>query len=90
MSSLAHDAAPRASRVRCTDDELIVTLTDGRVLSVPLAWFPRLAHAKPIQRSHCELLGDGDGIHWPSIDEDISVAGLLAGRPSVEFQGPRA
>jgi hypothetical protein len=65
--------------VRVTEDELIVPLVDGRTISVPLAWFPRLLHATPQQRSHFELLGDGDGIHWPDLDEDISVAGLLRG-----------
>ena len=84
MSSSALESIPRAVSARCTDDELVVALLDGRVLSVPLAWFPRLAHAQPEQRAVYELLGGGDGIHWPAIDEDISVAGLLAGRPSAE------
>jgi len=57
-----------------------VALDDGRELSVPLAWFPRLFHGKPDQRSRWELIGRGEGIHWPDLDEDISVAGLLAGR----------
>lgn len=68
-----------AQDVRVTEDELIVPLVDGRTISVPLAWFPRLLHATPQQRGHFELLGDGDGIHWPDLDEDISVAGLLRG-----------
>ena len=84
MSSLMLNTAPRAMSVVCTDDELRVSLTDGRWLYVPLAWFPRLAHALPAERSNYELLGEGQGIHWPSIDEDISVAGLIAGRPSFE------
>ena len=70
----------------CSDDELRVALTDGRTLSVPLAWFPRLVHASDAQRSNYELLGDGEGIHWPQVDEDISVAGLLSGQPSVEVR----
>ena len=86
MSTSALKLIPRAAAVRCTDDELIVSLTDGRTLSVPLAWFPRLAHATPAQRAELELMGDGEGIHWPAVDEDISVAGLLEGRPSVEYQ----
>lgn len=85
---MAIEPAPRASSVRCTSDELVVSLTDGRVLSVPIAWFPRLARADLPQRSQYELLGEGEGIHWPVIDEDISVAGLLAGRPSGETVAP--
>jgi hypothetical protein len=84
MSSLALQVEPRAEHVRCTDDELIVVLTDGRTLSVPLAWFPRLVNASAQQRAQHELLGDGSGIHWPAVDEDISVLGLLAGYPAVE------
>lgn len=85
MNSLQLRDAPRAISVHCTENELVVSLSDARVLSVPLAWFPRLAHAQPHELVEYELLGDGDGIHWPTIDEDISVASLLAGRPSVEF-----
>lgn len=79
MSSSVTEAAPLAEMVRVTDDELIVGLIDGRTISVPLVWFPRLLHATAQQRSNFELLGDGDGIHWQDIDEDISVAGLLRG-----------
>jgi hypothetical protein len=67
----------------------VVSLNDGRVLSVPLAWFPRLANASPEQLAVFELLGEGDGIHWTDLDEDISVVGLLEGRPSVEYRGAR-
>ena len=63
-----------------------VSLTDGRTLFVPLAWFPRLAHASHAERAAYEILGDGEGIHWPQVDEDISVAGLLAGQPSAEVK----
>lgn len=84
MNSLMLNEAPRAMAVECSDDELRVSLTDGRTLSVPVAWFPRLAHASPAQRADYELLGDGQGIHWPAVDEDISVMGLLAGQRSVE------
>jgi len=73
------EASPRARAVRLTDDELIVDLKDGRTISVPLAWFPTLLHATPEQRENWEFLGDGEGIHWPDIDEDLSVAGLLRG-----------
>lgn len=86
MTSLVLNTAPCAMAVACTDDELRVSLTDGRWVSVPLAWFPRLAHASPAQRAEYELLGDGEGIHWPSVDEDISVLGLITGQPSVEFK----
>ncbi len=77
---------PRAMAIVCSEDELRVSLADGRSLSVAIAWFPRLAHASQAERAHYELLGDGEGIHWPDVDEDISVAGLLLGRPSVEVQ----
>ncbi len=71
-----------AREVRVTDAELVVGLADGRQISVPLAWFPRLLHATPAQRDVWELLGDGQGIHWPEVDEDLSVEALLAGRRS--------
>ena len=82
MSSSAPDTAPRATDVRCSADELTVVLADGRAVSVPLVWFPRLLHATPSQRAHFELLGDGHGIHWPDLDEDLSIAGLLRGKKS--------
>ena len=75
---------PKAMAVVCSEDELRVSLADGRSLSVPIAWFPRLAHASESERANYELLGDGEGIHWPQVDEDISVTGLLIGQPSVE------
>lgn len=84
MSSLAAELEPRAMSARCTADELIVELADGRSLSVPLVWFPRLSAATPDQRSQIVLIGGGDGLRWPAVDEDISVAGLLVGRASVE------
>jgi hypothetical protein len=67
----------RATGLMLTDDALVVSLRDGRVLSVPLSWFPRLRDATAEQRARWELSGDGTGIHWPALDEDISVAGLL-------------
>ena len=84
MSTLAIETPPRAEQVRCTDTELAVSLSDGRTIAVPLVWFPRLVNATPQQRERYELMGNGTGIHWPDIDEDISVSGLLAGKPSVE------
>lgn len=84
MNSLIIKAAPRAMAAVCSEDELRVSLTDGRWLSVPIIWFPRLANASASQRANYELMGDGQGIHWPGVDEDISVVGLLAGQTSVE------
>jgi hypothetical protein len=75
-----------AQQVSVTDDALIVDLVDGRTVSVPIAWYPRLAHGSPSERGHWRLIGRGEGIHWPDLDEDISVVGLLAGRPSGETQ----
>lgn len=79
MSSSAANSKPLAVTVEIADDELRVQLADGRRLSVPLSWFPRLQNANPHQRSHFELLGGGVGIHWPDLDEDLSIAGLLRG-----------
>ncbi len=76
----------RAQRVKVTDEELIVELDDGRTISVPLTWFPRLLHGTPEERAHWRLIGDGEGIHWPELDEDIEVRHLLAGIPSQESQ----
>ena len=85
MNSTVNSFFPDA--VECTEDELIVSLSDGRSLSVPIVWFPRLANASSAERADYELLGNGEGIHWAQVDEDISVAGLLAGKPSVEWRG---
>ncbi len=79
MSTLAVEIHPLAQDVHFTDDDIIVSLVDGRRLTVPLIWFPRLTNARKEQLECFEILGDGEGIHWPQIDEDISVAGLLAG-----------
>jgi uncharacterized protein DUF2442 len=68
--------------VAVSENELTVSLADGRRISVPLAWFPRLLHATPIQRTRWELLGDGEDIRWPDLDEDLSVAGILRGTPA--------
>jgi len=69
----------RIMRANCTEDSVSVELTDGRTVSAPLAWYPRLLHATPQQRSNCVIAGAGYGIHWPEIDEDLSVEGLLRG-----------
>lgn len=75
---------PSAQRVRTTRDALTLELSDGREMSVPLAWYPRLLHATAAERAHCRLMADGRGIHWSALDEDISVEDLLVGRPSAE------
>ena len=77
---------PKAEDVKITDDTLSVDLRDGRTISVPLEWFPRLVHATLEERNNWRLIGKGHGIHWDDIDEDISVKGLLAGKPSGESQ----
>ncbi|MBI4522512.1 MAG: DUF2442 domain-containing protein [Deltaproteobacteria bacterium] len=77
---------PAAQSVRITDDTLSVELSDGRTISVPLAWFPRLLHATRGERNNWRLIGKGHGIHWEDVDEDISVEGLLTGKPSGESQ----
>jgi len=69
-----------------SDDALVADLADGRTITVPLAWFPRLARGTPAERANWRLIGRGEGIHWPELDEDISVASLLAGRRSGETQ----
>jgi len=75
-----------AQHVTVTEDALIVDLTDGRTVSVPLAWYPRLLHATPEERNNWRLIGQGEGIHWPDLDEDISVENIVLGKPSGESQ----
>ncbi len=79
MSTSAVKKYPLAEHVEFTEDDLIVSLVDGRTVTVPLVWFPRLSDATKEQLEHYEILGDGEGIHWPEIDEDLSVEGLLRG-----------
>lgn len=87
MNTLAIDTAiPTAESVTITNDTLTVELSDGRSLSVPLDWFPRLVHATQAERKSWRLIGRGRGIHWDLLDEDIGVDGLLAGKPSGESQ----
>jgi hypothetical protein len=87
MSTLAIEIRTAlAENVSVTDDSLIVDLDDGRTVSVPLAWFPRLLHGTAQERNNWRLIGKGEGIHWPDLDEDISVEGILLGRPSGESQ----
>ena len=77
---------PNAERVSTTDDTLSVELSDGRLVAVPLTWFPRLLHGSPAERQQWRLTGRGEGIHWDALDEDISVENLLAGKRSGESQ----
>ncbi len=82
MSGASAGRCALARDVSCTDDALVVGLVDGRVLSVPLVWFPRLLDATADERKNWVLLGGGVGIHWPDVDEDLSVEGLLWGAPA--------
>ncbi len=75
-----------AQYVTVTEDALIVDLADGRTVSVPLAWYPRLWHGTPEERSNWRLIGKGEGIHWPDLDEDLSVENVVFGKPSGESQ----
>ena len=84
MSSLVVEA--KAQDVQVTDDCLSVDLNDGRTISVPLAWYPRLLHGTKGERDNWRFIGDKEGIHWPDLDEDISVENLLLGKPSGESQ----
>ena len=78
----------RVKDVRCTGDALTVDLLDGRTITVPLAWYPRLLTATPRQRSRWKLTGGGFGIHWPDLDEDLSTEGLLRGAPAPHALSP--
>ncbi len=78
--------APQAMSIAVADDTLTVDLSDGRTISVPLGWYPRLIHATSSERGNWRFIGRGEGIHWPDLDEDISVESLLAGKPSGESQ----
>lgn len=84
MSTLVNERDVFAESVCFSDDAMIVRLDDGRSLSIPLAWYPRLLNGSAQERDDYELIGDGQGIHWPKLDEDISVEGMLAGRRSAE------
>ena len=79
-------STPRAVHVRVTRDALAVDLEDGRTVLAPIAWYPRLQHATAQERNNWRFIGDGEGIHWPDVDEDISVEGLLRGKASGESQ----
>ena len=86
MSSLTVEKQTGAVHIDVTDTTLSVELSDGRTIAVPLAWYPRLAHATTKERASWRLIANGRGIHWPRLDEDISVENLLLGQPSCESQ----
>jgi hypothetical protein len=86
IGTMQNKQAGHATDVRISDEVLAVDLVDGRTLSVPLDWYPRLAHGTKAEREHWEWHGEGEGIHWPDLDEDLSVEGLLAGWPSGESE----
>ena len=83
-TSIINHATTRATSVRLTGDALVVDLADGRTVTVPLAWYPRLLHGSPEERGNHRLIGEGEGIHWPDLDEDVSVENILAGKVSGE------
>ena len=85
-SSLVENPTALAVGVHVSKDALSVELADGRSIAVPLDWYPRLVHATAAERNSWRLIGGGRGIHWPALDEDISVANLLSGQPSGESQ----
>ena len=88
MNTVVNVMEPRLLRIEITDEEIIAQLVDGRSISVPLLWSWRLTEATPEQRQHFEILGDGQGVHWPDIDEDISVEGMLHGVPAYRPKQP--
>jgi hypothetical protein len=79
-------STPRAVDARVDNETLSVDLTDGRTISVPVSWYPRLFHARASERENWRIIGTGDGIHFPELDEDISVVALIAGKPCAESQ----
>ena len=85
-TSMAEAPAPSAIRAPIVDEAVVVDLSDGRTVTVPRAWYPRLLHGTARERRRRQLIGGGEGVHWPDLDEDLSVEGLLAGRPSAESQ----
>jgi hypothetical protein len=86
MTTLVLQSEPIVQYVTCTTEKLIVDLADGRSLSIPLEWYPRLLHASPIERQNWKILGDGYAIEWVDLDEHIGIEGLLAGKRSGESQ----
>ncbi len=89
MTTSRINPGERVQDARCTKDELIVSLLDGRTISVPLAWYPRLLEATSEQRGNWKVSGGGFGLHWPDIDEDLSTEGLLRGAPAPRSRAQR-
>jgi hypothetical protein len=83
-SSAAEIALPRAVAVKASDASLSFALSDGRTITVPLSWYPRLAEATQTEHDNWRLIGSGEGVHWPDVDEDISIDAVVTGRPSAE------
>ena len=88
MPSQIETRRAQAQRVHVTVDALTVDLDDGRTITTPLAWYPRLMHGTEQERQNHQIIGQGEGVHWPDLDEDLSVEGMLAGLPSAE--GPKS
>jgi hypothetical protein len=86
MPTSEFDPRIRALDIQVSDESLTVQLADGRTISAPLEWYPRLYRATPAQRANWRLIGEGDGIHWPDVDEDISTIMLIEGLPSIEYE----
>ena len=87
--NIAMKILPRIKDMNVTDDLIVAHLTDGRIISVPLVWSWRLLEATPEQRANYEIIGDGHGVHWPDIDEDISAEGMLYGTPAPRLKRGR-
>lgn len=88
MATLESKPGERVKDVRLSEDTLRVDLLDGRTITVPLAWYPRLLHATPEQRADWRVCGGGYGLHWPDLDEDLSTEGLLRGAPAPRRSTP--
>src|SRR5688572_15780329 len=86
MSTSASDIRATAAGVEVTDDAIVVDLHDGRTIAAPIGWYPRLSHGTAEERRNFQIIGKGEGIHWPDLDEDVSVENLLRGQPSGESQ----
>jgi hypothetical protein len=84
--SIAVTSEPLILELEVTEEAIVAQLADGRTISVPLAWSWRLANATPAQRSRFEFIGNGEGVHWPDIDEDISARGMLSGIPAISHK----
>lgn len=84
LSAMVTLSLPRVTNVSVTDDTLSIDLEDGRSVSVPIGWYPRLAHGSPAERANVQVAGAGLGLHWPDLDEDIGVEGILLGKRSSE------